>query len=112
MSFFNVSSHVTSDAGEAFQLSCTPQGNPLLTKVTWMKGPVENKTDGKLVSGGNRSVITRDTTVVTLTVQKSIRLDTGYYWCQFPGVVGPVRSSKVRVTIKGKNRHYGYLKCL
>ena len=54
VSFFTVSSNVTVNEGESFHLNCSPQGNPLLAEVTWIKAPVESATDGKPVLQGRR----------------------------------------------------------
>ena len=103
MSFFNVSSHVKVNEGMTFQLNCTPQGNPLLTKVTWIKDPGETKSIEIPVHNVEHFIVTNDSTAVTLTVSKSVTSDTGYYCCQFPGVDGPVHSNKIHVTIEGTN---------
>ena len=103
VSFFTISSNVTVNEGESFHLNCSPQGNPLLAEVTWIKAPVESATDGEPVLDGERIAISNDSVVVSLRVDKSIGSDTGYYQCQFPGVGNPVRSNRIRVTIKGKD---------
>ena len=115
VSFFNVSSNVTVDEGGSFHLNCTPQGNPLLPEVTWIKAPVESEV-GKPVQDEKRIVISNDNVVVSLRVVKSISSDMGYYQCQFPGVGNPVRSNKIRVTINGKDtwllRIFAFINCI
>jgi protein tyrosine phosphatase len=104
VSSFAVSSNVTVDEGQMFHLNCSPQGNPLLTEVSWMKIPFESDADAKPlpVRGGGRIMIWNDTDVVSLMVDKSFTSDTGFYQCQFPGVGNPVLSSRILVIIRGR----------
>jgi hypothetical protein len=102
VSSFNVSSNVTAKEGNSIQLNCTANGNPLLSRVTWMKGLQESAIGGTEIRKDGKYVIKNDTTTVRLTVKETTTSDTGFYWCQFPGVGNPVTSSTIRVTVTGR----------
>lgn len=102
VSSFLVSSDMEVDEGKSFQLSCTPQGNPLLSVVMWRRASLMSSTDERQVTDSQRVSVATSNASVTLTVAQSITADAGLCLCQFPSG-SAVRSDRIRVVIRGED---------